>query len=465
LPEPLPSPVIDTHCHLDINDGWPGDEGDEGAWLTVSDALERAASVGVSRIVQVGCDLPSARWSADCAEQHDAIIATVALHPNEAPRIFAEGGRAALEAALEEISTLAERPRVRAIGETGMDFFRTGDEGRAIQEESFRRHIDLAKRLGKPVVIHDRESHEAVIEILESEGAPENVVFHCYSGDADMARLMNEEYMVNSKKKDLERRLVNMPRAKANAKRREEISINIEKLNAQIEDYKNKQEARKRQHKVTREEIYNRMVEEALAREEVNKEDPFVIGFDVDLNERDEFLETKEELREDSSDLFAPDNVYEKVLKEVGLDKGVVQLRTWQYLSDIYRQAKKDTSLMADERVRACKRIAEEYGITLHDEPPLPKPPNTRFWDEWVDQNTEVIEGDWQTEDEAPMRPTATLSEEAWRARRDALFADASRLGQKVFLCTPRLVETHEARGVDERACEANHRDARTPSG
>jgi len=192
LPEPLPSPVIDTHCHLDINDGWPGDEGDEGAWLTVSDALERAASVGVSRIVQVGCDLPSARWSADCAEQHDAIIATVALHPNEAPRIFAEGGRAALEAALEEISTLAERPRVRAIGETGMDFFRTGDEGRAIQEESFRRHIDLAKRLGKPVVIHDRESHEAVIEILESEGAPENVVFHCYSGDADMARYCTE---------------------------------------------------------------------------------------------------------------------------------------------------------------------------------------------------------------------------------------------------------------------------------
>ena len=192
LPEPLPSPVIDTHCHLDINDGWPGDESDEGAWLTVSDALERAASVGVTRIVQVGCDLPSARWSADCADQHDAIIATVALHPNEAPRIFNEGGREALEAALDEIALLAERPRVRAIGETGMDFFRTGDEGRAIQEESFRRHIDLAKRLGKPVVIHDRDSHEAVIEILESEGAPENVVFHCYSGDAEMARHCTE---------------------------------------------------------------------------------------------------------------------------------------------------------------------------------------------------------------------------------------------------------------------------------
>jgi TatD DNase family protein len=158
----------------------------------VSDALERAASVGVTRIVQVGCDLPSARWSADCADQHDAIIATVALHPNEAPRIFDEGGRPALEAALDEIAALAERPRVRAIGETGMDFFRTGAQGRAIQEESFRRHIDLAKRLGKPVVIHDRDSHEAVIEILESEGAPENVVFHCYSGDAQMARYCTE---------------------------------------------------------------------------------------------------------------------------------------------------------------------------------------------------------------------------------------------------------------------------------
>jgi TatD DNase family protein len=189
LPEPLASPVIDTHCHLDINDGWPGNE---GAWLSVEQALAQAASVGVHRIVQVGCDLPSARWSVECANSHDAIIATVALHPNEAPRIFDEGGRPALEAALEEIAELAKSPRVRAIGETGMDFFRTGDDGRAIQEESFRRHIDLAKSLNKPVVIHDRDSHEAVIRILESEGPPETVVFHCYSGDAEMARYCTE---------------------------------------------------------------------------------------------------------------------------------------------------------------------------------------------------------------------------------------------------------------------------------
>ena len=192
LPEPLISPVIDTHCHLDINDGWPGEQGAEGAWLTVEDALAQATSVGVSRIVQVGCDLPSARWSVECANAHDAIVATVALHPNEAPRIFAEGGRPALEVALEEIAELAASPRVRAIGETGMDFFRTGEDGRSIQEESFRRHIDLAKSLNKPVVIHDRDSHDAVIRILESEGPPQTVVFHCYSGDAEMARYCTE---------------------------------------------------------------------------------------------------------------------------------------------------------------------------------------------------------------------------------------------------------------------------------
>jgi TatD DNase family protein len=148
--------------------------------------------VGVTRIVQVGCDLPSARWSVRAAAEHPQVVATVALHPNEAPRILAEQGRAALEAAYDEIAELATHERVRAIGETGMDFFRTGEEGRAVQEESFRRHIAIAKALGKPVVIHDRDSHDAVLRILESEGAPETVVFHCYSGDAEMARYCTE---------------------------------------------------------------------------------------------------------------------------------------------------------------------------------------------------------------------------------------------------------------------------------
>lgn len=182
LPEPLRVAVADSHCHLDIHDG------DVGApWLTVEAALEAAASVGVTRIVQVGCDLPSARWSVEVAAAHEHVVATVALHPNEAPRIHAAGGEEALEAAYAEIAELAAHPRVRAVGETGLDFFRTGEDGRAVQEESFRRHIRLAKELGKPVMIHDRDSHDDVIRVLEDVGAPETVVFHCYSGDAAMA--------------------------------------------------------------------------------------------------------------------------------------------------------------------------------------------------------------------------------------------------------------------------------------
>ncbi len=186
-PEPLRTPVIDNHCHLDIHDGDTGAE-----WLGVAGALELAASVGVTRIVQVGCDLPSARWSVAAAAEHDQVVATVALHPNEAPRIAAEQGRAGLTAAYDEIAQLAEHPRVRAVGETGLDFFRTGEDGRGVQEESFRWHIELAKRLGKPVVIHDRESHDDVIRVLESEGPPDTVVFHCFSGDAAMARYCTE---------------------------------------------------------------------------------------------------------------------------------------------------------------------------------------------------------------------------------------------------------------------------------
>lgn len=182
-PEPLRTPVIDTHCHLDIADGDAGAE-----WLGVEDAVARATAVGVTRIVQVGCDLPSARWSVTAAAQHPALVATVALHPNEAPRILEREGRAALDAAYAEIAQLAALPQVRGVGETGLDFFRTGEDGRGVQEESFRRHIALAKELGKALVIHDRDAHDDVIRVLESEGPPGTVVFHCYSGDADMAR-------------------------------------------------------------------------------------------------------------------------------------------------------------------------------------------------------------------------------------------------------------------------------------
>lgn len=176
-PEPLPHPVVDNHCHLDIADG---------DWLAPRTALEAAAAVGVPRIVQIGCDLPGARWAVEVAATHDDIVAGVALHPNEAPRLAASGD---LEAALAEIEQLAQaHDKVRAVGETGLDTFRTGEDGRAAQEESFRRHIDLAKRLDKTLVIHDREAHDDILRVLDSEGAPERWVMHCFSGDDAFAR-------------------------------------------------------------------------------------------------------------------------------------------------------------------------------------------------------------------------------------------------------------------------------------
>jgi TatD DNase family protein len=177
-PEPLPGPVVDNHCHLDIA------RGDHDP-LAVEDAIAAAAAVGVPRIVQIGCELESARWSVAVANQVPGIVAGVALHPNEAPRLAAEG---AFESTWAEIARLAEDPGVRAVGETGLDHFRTGEEGRAAQEHSFRLHIDLAKRLGKTLVIHDRDAHEDVLRVVDDEGAPERVVMHCFSGDADFAR-------------------------------------------------------------------------------------------------------------------------------------------------------------------------------------------------------------------------------------------------------------------------------------
>ena len=136
--------------------------------------------------MQIGCDLPGARWAVEAAAAHDALVAGVALHPNEAPRLAAAGH---LEAAYAEIEALAgAHAGVRAVGETGLDHFRTGDEGRAAQEESFRWHIDLAKRLDRTLVIHDRDAHEDVLRVLDSEGTPERWVMHCFSGDALFAR-------------------------------------------------------------------------------------------------------------------------------------------------------------------------------------------------------------------------------------------------------------------------------------
>ena len=178
-PEPLPHPVVDNHCHLDIADG------PDGSWLGTRAAIDAAAAVGVTRIVQIGCDLPGARWAVEAAEEHPELVAGVALHPNEAPLLEAEGR---LEEALEEIEALAAgSARVRAVGETGLDYFRTGEEGRAAQHRSLRRHVDLAKRLDKTLVIHDRDAHDDVLRVLDEEGVPERFVMHCFSGDAGFA--------------------------------------------------------------------------------------------------------------------------------------------------------------------------------------------------------------------------------------------------------------------------------------
>ncbi|OEU87038.1 AraC family transcriptional regulator [Streptomyces abyssalis] len=172
LPEPLRVPVADSHTHLDMQEP------------SVEEAIAAAASVGVTTLIQVGCDLERSRWAARTAAEHPSVHATVALHPNEAPRAAARGE---LESSLAEIEKLAALPQVLAVGETGLDYFRTGEDGRESQHYSFRSHIAIAKRQDRALVIHDRDAHADVLRILDEEGAPERTVFHCFSGDAEMA--------------------------------------------------------------------------------------------------------------------------------------------------------------------------------------------------------------------------------------------------------------------------------------
>jgi len=182
-PESLPRPVVDSHCHLDVTDRHLGET------LPADEALGLAHEAGITRVVQVGCDVGSSEWAVDIAEKRSDVVAAVALHPNEAPRIVERSGPQGLDDALARIEDLAASPGVRAVGETGLDYFRTTDVGaQRIQHDSFRRHIDIAKRLDRTLVIHDRDAHADILRILEEEGAPERVVFHCFSGDADMAR-------------------------------------------------------------------------------------------------------------------------------------------------------------------------------------------------------------------------------------------------------------------------------------
>lgn len=201
-PEPLAVPIFDSHTHLDITvheSGIPGAPAIEAAGpetpgpvvadveaARVDALIAEAAKVGVDRLVQVGVDVASSAWGAALADRHHGVLATVALHPNEAPRLAAQS-QGDLDEALRVIEALAARPRVRGIGETGLDRFRTGEDGRAPQEASFRAHIAIAKRYGKALIIHDRDAHDAVLRVLDDEGAPDCVVLHCFSGDAAFA--------------------------------------------------------------------------------------------------------------------------------------------------------------------------------------------------------------------------------------------------------------------------------------
>ena len=177
LPDPLKSKTVDSHAHLELIHNSEADS------PLIKQVLADAAAVGIDRVVQVGYSAEQSIWSVKCAESFvGQVLAAVALHPNEAPVVDD------LQKDLQVIRDLASHPRVRAIGESGLDFFRTPPELRDKQKYSFKEHIKIAKQHNKALVIHDRDSHREVLDTLQEEGAPLNSIFHCYSGDAEMAK-------------------------------------------------------------------------------------------------------------------------------------------------------------------------------------------------------------------------------------------------------------------------------------
>jgi TatD DNase family protein len=176
LPDPLPAPVVDSHCHLDSTQAKSG--------LEPARAIELAADVGVTRIVQIGCDPEGCRWAIQAAERWPSVIAGIAIHPNDAARMGAE-----LAPGLELVEKLAQHSRVRAVGETGLDYFRTRDAaGQAVQRDAFAAHIAFAKAYDKTLVVHDRDAHDGILDVIDSVGAPPRIVMHCFSGDDQFAR-------------------------------------------------------------------------------------------------------------------------------------------------------------------------------------------------------------------------------------------------------------------------------------
>ena len=180
-PEALPVSTVDSHAHLEIVTNAAPDS------VEVRKVLDDARDAGVDRVVQVGYSAEQSQWCVDAADHWKGrVLAAVALHPNEAPVVED------LEHDWSIIAKLAEHPRVRAIGETGLDYFRTPPELRKRQQESFKWHIELAKKHKKALVIHDRDSHDDVLSVLLEVGAPEKTIFHCFSGDLEMAKICIE---------------------------------------------------------------------------------------------------------------------------------------------------------------------------------------------------------------------------------------------------------------------------------
>ena len=176
-PKPLPASVTDAHTHLLSTSEYSG--------LAVADAVRRAAAVGVTRLVEVGCDVASSRAAIEIAGANPGVIACVALHPNDAARA---GTR--LGAELDALAALVgSSGRVRGVGETGLDYFRTtDDEGKRRQRESFAAHLAWAREHDLAIVIHDRDAHADVLDVLDAEGVPDRFMMHCFSGDAAFAR-------------------------------------------------------------------------------------------------------------------------------------------------------------------------------------------------------------------------------------------------------------------------------------
>jgi len=176
-PPPLPRPALDSHTHLDMID------------LPVEEVMAAARAAGIARVVTVGTSLVTSRWSARCAGEDEGLYAAVAIHPNVTGT--------APEDVLAEIEELASLPRVVAVGETGLDYYRD-TSAPDVQRRWFREHIKIAKRTGKALMIHDRDAHADVLRILEEEGPPSRVVFHCFSGDVAMVKQCAEAGYVMS---------------------------------------------------------------------------------------------------------------------------------------------------------------------------------------------------------------------------------------------------------------------------